>query len=350
MGRPTLQTIADRVGVSRMTVSNAFNRPDQLSGALRERIMSAADELGYSGPDPAARTLARGRSGTVALVTRGTLTYAFTDAVAVDFLGGIAEELEIGGLALTVAPGGPTGADRVSRVVMDGAIGVCLPTDADMVALLRRRGVPVVLVDSRPVRGWDAVNVHDRQGAQAAARHVIGLGHRHVALVTIELGGDLRIASLRSRSSNPVVTERLAGWRSVLDVPGVRTTVISSPVNGRTHGYAAGALGLDGRDAPTAFLCLSDVLALGVIDAAVERGLRVPHDISVVGFDDGPLTGSVTPPLTTVAQPVRDKGRLAGRILVGRLSGDRGAGQRHVLATELVVRGSTGPPPSTRGV
>ena len=95
MARVTLQTIADRVGVSRMTVSNAFSRPDQLSAALRDRILAAAGELGYVGPDPAARALARGTTGAVGIVLTDSLRYAFTDLVATQFLGAIAEELAL---------------------------------------------------------------------------------------------------------------------------------------------------------------------------------------------------------------------------------------------------------------
>ena len=103
MARVTLQTIADRVGVSRMTVSNAFSRPDQLSPELRRRILSAADDLGYVGPDPAARALARGRTGAVGVLLTDSLRGAFSDEVATTFLGAIADGLEPSGLALTLA-------------------------------------------------------------------------------------------------------------------------------------------------------------------------------------------------------------------------------------------------------
>ena len=98
----TLQTIADRLGISRMTVSNAFSRPDQLSDGLRRRILAAADELGYVGPDPAARALARGSSGAVGILLTDSLKYAFTDEVATNFLGAVADELAPSGRALTL--------------------------------------------------------------------------------------------------------------------------------------------------------------------------------------------------------------------------------------------------------
>src|SRR5262245_23596220 len=102
MARVTLQTIADRVGVSRMTVSNAFSRPDQLSTELRQKILAAADELGYAGPDPAGRALARGTTGAVGVLLTDSLSYAFTDEVATAFLSAIVDELAPTGFALTL--------------------------------------------------------------------------------------------------------------------------------------------------------------------------------------------------------------------------------------------------------
>src|SRR4029453_14617577 len=122
MGRVTLQTIADRVGVSRMTVSNAFSRPDQLSAELRQKIMTAADELGYAGPDPAARVLARGTTGAVGVLLTDSLGEAFSDEVATTFLGAIADELGPTGLALTLlSSSGPAGMIPARDVPMDGA-------------------------------------------------------------------------------------------------------------------------------------------------------------------------------------------------------------------------------------
>ena len=148
MGRVTLQTIADEVGVSRMTVSNAFSRPDQLSPALRAKILSVADRLGYCGPDPAARTLSRGRSGTVGVLFTDTLTYAFTDEVATTFLAGVAAVLESEGTGLTVLSTprrGPTGS--VSQAVVDGLIIYSVDTNSPGLETARRRGLPLVLVD-----------------------------------------------------------------------------------------------------------------------------------------------------------------------------------------------------------
>ena len=172
MAKVTLQDVADAVGVSRMTVSNAFNRPDKLSESLRATILETATGLGYGGPDPSARALARGRSGTVGLLLTDTLGEAFRDPVSTEFLVAVGDALAERSLALTlVATAGdkpPLGQD----LPMDGAIVyVCDPrVDLDW---LQRRGTPVVTVDQSPTKGVPAVNVDDVGGARAGAEHLL---------------------------------------------------------------------------------------------------------------------------------------------------------------------------------
>ncbi len=169
-----------------MTVSNAFSRPDQLSAELREKILAVAEEIGYCGPDPAARTLARGRSGAVGMVVPGSLTWAFTEAISVEFLAGVAEALEPAGLALTVlatpcdAPAPP-----LQGALMDGAIVHSISTESPVFDGLRRRRIPLVVVDDKPDAALDCVNVDDRGGAKLAAQHRVELGHRTVGLVAV---------------------------------------------------------------------------------------------------------------------------------------------------------------------
>jgi DNA-binding LacI/PurR family transcriptional regulator len=149
MPRVTLQTIADRLGVSRMTVSNAFSRPDQLSSALRQRILATADKLGYVGPDPAGRALARGTTGAVGVLLTDSLPYAFSDDVATRFLGAIADELAPTGLALTLL----TSSDRTDGVVpprdiaIDGALVYSCRKESAARDWLMRRRLPIVFVD-----------------------------------------------------------------------------------------------------------------------------------------------------------------------------------------------------------
>jgi DNA-binding LacI/PurR family transcriptional regulator len=349
----TLQTIADRVGVSRMTVSNAFSRPDQLSTDLRARILAAADELGYAGPDPAARVLATGATGAVGVLLTESLQYAFSDEVAALFLGAIADELAPTGLALTLlSTTGPEGRLPARDVPLDGAFVYSCADSSPSVDWLERRRLPLVYVDQVPRAGAPSINIDDRGGARAAAQHVIDLGHRRVALVSLDLDGPEGVIDepLRHLGAH-VPRQRMLGWLDALDAAGITPIVVHSRQAGDQSGRVAAELVLRGPDRPTAVLCYSDAGAYGVVQAALELGLRVPDDVSVVGFDDNPLAQRMHPPLTTVRQDVREKGRRAARALVEAIERARngtgpGRPRRVVLPTELVVRSSTARPPA----
>ena len=184
MARVTLQSIADRVGVSRMTVSNAFSRPDQLSTALRDRILSAAEELGYSGPDPAARALARGRTGSVGLLLTDRLSVVIGDALAGEFIAAVSDELAGQGMAVTLLA--PTETDGVveAEVAMDGLLVYVCGSPGQQLEWARRRGLPIVTVDQRPIDGLPSVNVDDRNGARLGAEHLVDLGHSRIGILT----------------------------------------------------------------------------------------------------------------------------------------------------------------------
>jgi len=344
----TLADVAAHLGVSRTTVSNAYNRPNQLSPNLREKVLAAAGELGYAGPDPMARGLRRGHTGTLGLVFDQPLSYAFTDPAAALFLRGMAAGLEEHGHALTVIPRMPEGPERSAEMVrtalVDGYIMFCTAGDDPRFAAVRGRGLPFVLVEYDDDPDAAGVQIDDRAGAAAAARHLVDLGHRDIAIVTSYGVGLTTGPEAQARSRFHVQSGRLAGWREGLEAGGVDWTGVT--VSGAGGGDAvAGARSaaalLDRADRPTAILALSDVQAIGVLQAAAERGISVPGDLSVVGFDGIPQAATTTPGLTTVAQPHEEKGRAAVRLLV--------AGARPEdsvrLPCELVVRASTAPVP-----
>lgn len=352
MARVTLQTIADRVGVSRMTVSNAFSQPGQLSGQLRERILATADELGYAGPDPAGRALARGTTGAVGVLLTDSLHEAFSDEVAARFLGAIADELAPTGFAITLL----TSSDRddvvpARDVAIDGAlIYSCLPRSTAKDWLLRRR-LPLVVVDGDAQEGMGAVNIDDRGGARAAAQHLVDLGHRTIGIVSRSFDGSAGImesvSSATATDGHPQ-RERLLGWGEVLDAAGITPTITVAPDNTDAAARSAARQLLTTSERPTAVLCYSDLVALNVIAVAAELGLSVPDDLSVVGFDDAAAAERSAPGLTTVRQDVVAKGRAAAAALVAavaaRRAGTHEPAARFVLPTELVVRSSTAPP------
>ncbi|MGA8211269.1 MAG: LacI family DNA-binding transcriptional regulator [Nocardioidaceae bacterium] len=353
MARVTLQTIADQVGVSRMTVSNAFSRPDQLSQALRERILEAATALGYVGPDPAARALARGTTGAVGVLLTDSLRSAFDDDVATAFLGAVAGEVGTAGLALSLLSGTAGGELVPARdVAMDGAVVYSCDPDRSTVDWLLRRQLPVVFVDQEPTDDVSCVNVDDRGGARAAAQHLVDLGHRRVAVMTAAMGGAPGLVTdplADARTAKYVSRERVAGCLDALAAAGLTPLVHRQRTSDDQEAYRAALVLLAAGDRPTGVLCFSDVIASGVVRAAEELGLDVPGDLSVTGFDDSPLARRLRPRLTTVRQDVVEKGRLAASLLQDAMAGRR-AGlavpvERVRLPTELVVRDSTGPPP-----
>lgn len=355
----TLADVAAQLGVSRTTVSNAYNRPDQLSPALRDRVLAAATDLGYAGPDPMARGLRRGQTGSLGLVFDQPLTYAFTDPAAALFLTGMAQGLEEHGAALSIIPRMPQGpqqsAELVRSALVDGYMLFCTAADDPRFAAVRGRGLPYVLIEYEDEPDGERTAAHvqidDIAGAEAAARHLTDLGHRRVAIVTAYGEGTMTGPEAQAMARWRVLGGRLRGWRAGLEAAGVDwSTVTVSSARGSTaeafpatglndHGRRAAAALLDRAERPTAILALSDVLALGVLEAAAERGIDVPGELSVVGFDDIPQAATAS--LTTVSQPHEEKGRAAVRLLV---SGARPS-DSVLLPCHLVVRASTGPAP-----
>ena len=343
----TLATIAAELGVSRMTVSNAYNRPEKLSPELRERVLATARRLGYSGPDPVAATLRRGHVGAVGLLFDDPLPFAFTDPAAVLFFEGIATVCERARIGLVLVPsrfGRPEETDLTRTALVDGFIGYCDVADDGRLDVVEERGLPLVIADGppRPGAGW--VGIDDRGAAHAAAEHLLELGHRRIGVVALPLSPDgyegpsdpARQAAARYFCNR----ERLAGVRAALEAAGIDwggVPVEERVPHGRAAGRRAAAALLDRPDRPTALLAMSDELAIGALQAAAERGIAVPGDVSVTGFDDTPAAAEAR--LTTIAQPHREKGEAAARALL-----EPGARPARVeLATRLVTRGSTAP-------
>jgi DNA-binding LacI/PurR family transcriptional regulator len=339
-------------------VSNSFSRPDQLSDGLRERILEAARELGYVGPDPAARALARGTTGAVGVLLTASLQYAFTDDVSIGFLGAVTAGLAPTGLALTLLSTSSTAGVVPARdAPMDGAVVYACDPDTTAANWLFKRGLPLVTVDQEPVPGVPSVTVDDRGGGRQAAAHVVGLGHRRVGILAFGNGPEGLAADPTPDAveGRYIASERLAGNLEVLAPAGIRPVLHTQRRNDEDDARRAALAVLAGPPAerPTAVLCQSDVLALGVLHAAEELGLTVPGDLSVVGFDDNPLARRVRPTLTTVRQDVDAKGKAAAAALLEVIDdARRGASRpasRVLLPTELIVRESTGPAVPTGG-
>ena len=348
-----MKEVAAEAGVSPATVSNAYNRPDQLSPEVRERILAVAKNLGYAGPDPVARGLRRRRTGVMGVLYPDRLSYAFADPVSVMFLEGVSEAAEEARLGLLLVPGTPRkamGPAAVGEAAVDGFVVYCLAEDDPLVDAALERRLPVALVEQSPREGVPSVATDDVVGARVAAEHLLGLGHERFGVVSLELaadasGGPAGLERQRAATYRPSRL-RLQGYAAAFEAAGipweevpVHEVAESTPEQGK---IAAEAL-LARHPRPTAILAQSDQVALGVLEAARKMGLSVPGDLSVVGFDDIPAASHTEPPLTTVYQPHVEKGLTAGRMLVAQLREEEPPGAQ-LLPTRLVVRGSTAGP------
>ncbi|MFC0506964.1 LacI family DNA-binding transcriptional regulator [Micromonospora costi] len=352
--KPTLQAVADAVGVSRSTVSNAYARPDQLSAALRQRILDTAKAIGYPGPNPTARSLRRGFVGAIGVLFTSQLSYAFTDPFAVRFLAGVSAAAERHGTSLLLVPLSESSADArtaVENAAVDGFCVYCVGDETWALDAIRDRGLPFVTTASRlGAAGRDIryVGIDERAAARGIAAHVAALGHRRVALLGDTVLPDAPSGPLRLPTVDvvprPTTHDRLAGFADAFAEVGVAwpdLTVLTARGNSRPAAAAAVAGLLDRPDPPTAVLACSDVLALGALDALAGPQHAGHPPISVTGFDD--IAEAAAAGLTTVRQPAEERGRLAAELLLDPPA-DPDAG--HILLpTELVVRTSTGPVP-----
>ena len=345
LDRPTLDTVAAAAGVSRMTVSNAYNRPDQLSAATRERILVVAAELGYSGPSPAGRSLRRGRAGTIGIVLTESLAYAFTDPGLVSFLRGVADELTEAGRAMLLVPTHAVREDDLVRDAIVDAFVLCSLRDDDpAVAAVQARGIPVVTVGSPRLKGRPHIGIDNIAAAKLAADHLTGLGHRRLAVVGVP-------DSMPLDAQGPVVQSRrgfklrVTGFVAAAAASGIdpgSITVVTAWNNSAEAGAEAARTLLQSTHRPTAVFAVSDVLALGVLGAAASEGLQVPADLSVVGFDGIDEGARSRPSLTTIAQDLRGQGRWAARTALNLVEGIRPPSSRN--PPDLVIRSSTSPP------
>lgn len=331
--------MAERAGVSKTAVSFAFNDPDRLPGRTVRLILSAAEDLGYS-PHPVARSMSTGQTGTLGILMPQALPLILANPFFAELLRGIAEVAQREEFNLTLVPPLHGGMRRaVSNAAVDGFITIGLESFRPTMVVLERRGLPYVLVDSDPIDGMPYVNVDDEGGAYQAMKHLLDLGHRRMAILALP-------------SAHPgeherywgVLRRRMAGHRRALAEHGLpfpgQVGLIECPVTeqGGRNGFIRAWE--EDRDL-TAIVAMSDIQALGALSAAHEQGLRVPADVSLIGFDD--LPAARWSALTTVRQPIEERGRRAAEIVV-KMVRTAEVSQPQVFDTELVVRGSSATP------
>lgn len=326
---PSLASLAAELGVSRTTVSNAFNHPDQLSKPLRDKILAAARAHGYAGPDPMARSLRTQRTGAVGVVLTEELPFAFEDSASVDFLAGLSQ---ISGYSLTLIPQDA----RVHDAIVDAVVVYSVPENDPQLLEARQRGLPLVVCDQPKDLPVPYVGIDDFTAIQPAARAIKAAGHTKVGILAKRMFStpvngevaDVAAADLQAQRA------RVEGARAVLgDVP-----VVTRHLND-IDSAADGARELLTRHPDlTAVLCTTDSMALGVLAA---YGDRVPHELSVTGFDG--IAEAELRCLSTVRQPNRRKGEETAAMLLALIGGDVNPTPRVILDTEFVAGATVAP-------
>jgi DNA-binding LacI/PurR family transcriptional regulator len=354
--RATLASLAAELKVSRTTISNAFNRPDQLSPELRERVLATAKRLGYV-PDPVARSLRTRKAGAVGLVMTEALTYSFSDPAARDFVAGVAQSCEELGQGLLLVAVGPSrsledGTAAVLGAGVDGFVLYSVRDDDPYLQVVLQRGLPVVVVDQpKNLTGVSRVGIDDRAAMRELADYVLGFGHREIGLLTMRLGRDRRqdlVDAERLKSTTfDVQRERILGVWDAMKAAGIdrdSLTVVESYDHLSTSGGDAAKVAMDANPRITALMCTTDILALSAMDYFRAHGIYVPGQMSITGFDGVP--DALSRGLTTVAQPSLQKGRRAGELLLNPpRTGAPGLPVVELLDTEL-IRGRTAGPPA----
>lgn len=314
-GRVTLDVVARAAGVSRMTVSNTYNRPDIVAVDTRERVLAAASLVGYGGPDPVGRTLRRGATDVLGLLLHVGLHEAFADPAAAEFMRGVAAGCDEAALALQIVHAeGPDAADRVRDASVDAFVAWSLVAQDPAMRAATARRVPVVAFGGTDaVAGVPYVAADNHGGAREVAAHLLGTGVDRVATVTC-------------RTGTKEFDDRVAGWVAALTDAGVDpadVVVLDQPTSSRDAGRDAAAAVVAALRPGERWgvLAATDALALGVIHGLADAGRRVPDDVAVAGFDDIAEAATSTPALTTVAQDIAGLGRECALRAAGRVTG-----------------------------
>jgi DNA-binding LacI/PurR family transcriptional regulator len=335
----TIYDVAKRAGVSTATVSKVLSNTPYVSTDTRARVVAVIDELDFV-PSLAARSLSNARTNIIGLAFPYVSDDLFDDPHLMTFLRGVDEIVsarEVSILLMT-ARSGDDAASSLRRLLhvqyVDGAIILGMQSTMPTARALRHQLYPTIALGyTSPLGVRNTVHAADREGAAKAANHLVSLGHRRIAVMT-------------GPSEITAVEERLEGFRSQLGAAGI-TLDADSIVEGdftQESGYTLAPQLLDHTDPPTAVFAVNDRMALGLMAYAQARGLGIPSDLSIVGFDDIPAAAYAHPPLTTVSQPSRAMGHVAAQRLLDLIEEGGDGFDPVVLPTTFVLRSSTSHP------
>lgn len=331
--RATLSRVAELAGVSAATVSKVLNRREDVAAGTRARVQAVLDELRYEVPG-------RRRDEPAVAATVDFICETLVSDYEMEVLNGVIDLADAAGIDVVVSKIGGRGLDSdtwAERLRGRGHLGVILVTSRITpagVAAFRERGLPVVVIDpTGPIEeGFVSVGATNWAGGRAATEHLTGLGHRRIAYIGGTPESECQIA-------------RMHGYMAALRAQGI--AIRDEYITGDGFRPAVGVTGLATllalEEPPTAIFAASDSIAVGVFEEAARRGVRIPEDLSVVGFDGTALAERTLPPLTTVAQPLHEMGAAALRLIQRQISDGLIVTEHMELATHLVTRASTAP-------
>lgn len=332
----TIRDLAEHLGLSKSTVSYALNGgPKPVSENVRIRVQAAAVEMGFR-HNAVARSLAVGRTHTIGFVPssiRLRTLRSWFERTALEAICVAADERGLHLLLPSVPPPSEDGrpADPHFATRVDGVVLLAPLATSDLPARLHAIGLPMAIVASNGIEAAPRFDADNVAGAVAAADHLVGLGHRKIAIFTHPAHGDIRV---RQRA----FLHRLQSLG--IEMPPTFVETMTDLV--AEAGYVAGRRLLAGPNRPTAIFCVNDPIAVGLLSAARDLGIRVPQDLSIIGFDDDEVSANSWPPLTTVRQPVAEMAVAAFESVLDQMAGRETAGR--FFATPLIERASTCPP------
>jgi DNA-binding LacI/PurR family transcriptional regulator len=335
VGPATLEAVARVANVSRATVSRVVNGDRRVREQMRSAVEAAVRDLGYV-PNRAARSLVTKRSGSVGVVIPEPAAQLFGDPFFPRVLRGISDALAVEEMQLVLLmPQVRADELRVEAYLaaghVDGVLLISLHGSDPLAVDLHARGIPVVVGGRPPSAGITYVDVDNRRGAAAAVQHLLATGRRHVSTIA-------------GPQDMPAGADRLAGYHEALGTAGVPVDEqLVEIADFSLEGGRSAMQRLLGR-APglDAVFVASDLMAMGALSALEAAGRKVPEDVAVVGFDDSPLAAQAHPPLSSVRQPIEEMGREMTRLLTQMVTSRDRVPRQVILATELVVRASSG--------
>ncbi|MFA7167942.1 MAG: LacI family DNA-binding transcriptional regulator [Sphaerochaetaceae bacterium] len=346
--RPTIKDIAQESGYSKTAVSFAFNEPSRISVKARNQILGVADRLGYI-PDPMARNFSLHKHMSVGFLLPQDVVHSLGNPYIGDVLEGIGSVCQKHGYTLTLIP--PLEGSMIQAVrnaAVDGLIALGMKVGMDIVDILNTRKMPYVTIDGTPSAGMPSVNIRDMDAAYQLMDAVLAAGHKDIAIVSLSAsafsdGGakEDSVPSKRIQGFEKAFSER---WMDINDSRHVHQFVSECTF---PDGVDIGRKIMAEDPLPTAVVTMSDIVAIGCMSAFHEKGINVPKDMSVVGFDNDIAAKFVHPALTTIDQPALEKGAMAAEALFRMIGGEHLGNMRMEIPFRLVKRESLATPRNT---